>query len=124
MPTILHGQGDFVLSNIKKIEVTEEFVGLGQAVTHCQTEEYREDLEERKYRERLLSQCQCVPFTLRSYYGEEVKRSSLLHLIVIPQTKLCSPIDLDCVEKVRVDKDEFLDYCEGMFLNVLFSRFC
>ena len=115
MPTILHGQGDFVLSNIKKIEVTEEFVGLGQAVTHCQTEEYREDLEERKYRERLLSQCQCVPFTLRSYYGEEVKRSSLLHLIVIPQTKLCSPIDLDCVEKVRVDKDEFLDYCEGMF---------
>ena len=59
-------------------------------------------LEERKYRERLLSQCQCVPFTLRSYYGEEVKKSSLLHLIVIPQTKLCSPIDLDCVEKALI----------------------
>ena len=70
MPTILHGQGDFVLSNIKKIEVTEEFVGLGQTVTRCQSEEYRVDCEARKYRERVISLCQCSPFHLRSYYGD------------------------------------------------------
>ena len=74
MPIVLQGEGHYVMSDIKSIEVTQDFVGLGEKVTHCQTEEYREDCLSRKYRERVLSQCNCSPFYLRSYYGTEVKR--------------------------------------------------
>ena len=72
MPIVLYGEGHYGLSDIKDIEVSEEFVGLGEKVTHCQTEEYREDCLSRKYRERVLSQCNCSPFYLRSHYGAEV----------------------------------------------------
>ena len=61
------------MSNLKVIHVTEQFLGLGEKVTQCQMEEYREDCLSRKYRERVLSQCYCSPFYLRSYYGTEVK---------------------------------------------------
>ena len=70
VPLVLQGEGHFVLSSIKNIEVTEQFVGLGQTVTRCQSEEYRVDCEARKYRERVISLCQCSPFHLRSYYGD------------------------------------------------------
>ena len=73
VPLVLQGEGHFLLSDIKSFEVSEEFVRLDKTVTHCQMEEYREDCLSRKYRERVLSQCNCSPFYLRSYYGIEVK---------------------------------------------------
>ena len=72
---VLQGEGHYSLSEIKDIEVTEEFVGLGEKVTHCQTEEYRVDCLSSKYREKVLSQCQCSPLSLRSHYGDEVRES-------------------------------------------------
>ena len=74
VPVLLQGEGHCGLSDIKDVEVSEEFVGLGEKVTHCQTEEFREDCLSRKYRERVLSQCNCSPFYLRSYYGNQVRR--------------------------------------------------
>ena len=87
MPIVLQGEGHYKLSDIKNIEVTEEFVGLGQKVTRCQTEEYTEDCILRKLRERALAQCRCAPFNLRSYYGDQIA--------------ICSPSQLECIEKVR-----------------------
>ena len=55
----LAGEGHYALRDVKTVEVTEEFVGLGEKVTHCQTEEYRVDCLSSKYREKVLSQCQC-----------------------------------------------------------------
>ena len=70
---VLQGEGKYVLSAIKDIEVTEQFLGLGDTVTLCQTEEYRVDCLSSKYREKVLSQCQCSPLSLRSHYGDEVR---------------------------------------------------
>ena len=72
VPLMLEGEGHFVLTAIKDIEVTEEFVGLGHTVTRCQEEEFRLDCQARKYREKVLSQCRCAPFHLRSHYGDQV----------------------------------------------------
>ena len=73
VPVVLHGEGHYGLSDIKEIEVSEDFVGLGEKLTQCKTEEYREDCLSRMYRERVLSKCNCSPFYLISYYGNEVK---------------------------------------------------
>ena len=56
---VLAGEGHYALRDVKTVEVTKEFVGLGEKVTHCQTEEYRVDCLSSKYREKVLSQCQC-----------------------------------------------------------------
>ena len=82
MPKVLQGEGHYGLGDIREIQVTKEFVGLGEKVTHCQTEEYREDCLSRKYRERVLSQCNCSPFYLRSYYGDQVRKDSYKSLSI------------------------------------------
>ena len=87
MPLVLQGEGHYLLSDIMNIEVTKDFVGLGPEETRCQTEEYREDCISRKLRERALAQCSCAPFNLRSYYGDQIA--------------ICSPSQLECLEKVR-----------------------
>ena len=61
-----------MLSDIKTVEVTEEFVGLGEETTGCSTKEYRVDCLSRKHREKVLSDCKCSPWSLKSYYGAEV----------------------------------------------------
>ena len=76
MPLVLQGEGHYVMSDIKNIEVTPEFVGLGEKVTRCQMEEYSEECVSRKLRERILSECNCSPFNLRSYYGDQVRNKS------------------------------------------------
>ena len=40
---MLTGGGDYVISAIRDITVTEEFLGLDRTVTKCQMEEYRAD---------------------------------------------------------------------------------
>ena len=74
MPIVLYGGGHYGLRDIKDVEVSDEFAGLGEKVSHCQREEFREDCLSRKYRDRVLSQCNCSPFYLRSYYGNQVRR--------------------------------------------------
>ena len=72
MPIVLQGEGQYVLSAIKTVEVTEAFVGLGEETTDCTTEEYSLDCLSRKHREKVLKDCQCSPWNLKSYYGDEV----------------------------------------------------
>ena len=47
---MLTGGGDYVISAIRDITVTEEFLGLDRAVTKCQMEEYRADCLTRIHR--------------------------------------------------------------------------
>ena len=69
---MVQGEGHYALTAVKEIKVTEELimmmmmmmmikvteelVGLGQEVTHCQTEEFRADCLSRKYREQVITQ--------------------------------------------------------------------
>ena len=100
MELVLQGEGKYGLSAIKDIEVTEQFLGLGDTVTLCQTEEYRVDCLSRVYREKVLSQCKCSPFEMRSYYGDQVTTLMWSSKIVLKisenrgqNTELLSPSD-------------------------------
>ena len=72
VPLVLEEEGWYALSDIKKIEVTRHFIGLGEKVTQCGTTEYRVDCISRKYLEKFLSTCRCAPLSLKSYAENEV----------------------------------------------------
>ena len=42
MPIVLEEEGHYVLTDLKDVRVTEEFLGLGQEITNCQNVEFRQ----------------------------------------------------------------------------------
>ena len=88
--------------------MTEDFTGLGQRTTNCQTEEFKADCLTRKYLAKLVETCHCVPFTIRSHFTDEMRT--------------CSSEDLVCVERLSVwereDTGECLERCEGTIVDV------
>ena len=71
-PLVLSGGGHYGLTDIKEVRVSREFVGLGQAVTHCQTKEAGADCLTRRHQETVLATCGCAPFSLSSHYVNQV----------------------------------------------------
>ena len=72
MPIVLQGEGHYALTDVKDIKVTEEFLGLGQEITRCQTREFRADCVSRRYQEQVLASCHCAPLYIRSHFPQEV----------------------------------------------------
>ena len=105
MPLTLYGEGHYVLTAIKSIRVTEDFTGLGERTTNCQTGEFRADCLTRKQQETVLATCGCVPFSLRSQYGDQAGG------------EVCSSSSLDCVGRVTVPDGECLENCQGSIMG-------
>ena len=83
VPIILDGEGHYALTDIKDIRVTEDFVGLGEKITKCQTKGFRTDCVSRKHREQVLQSCKCSPVNMRSYYGSSVgQRVGNIYVII------------------------------------------
>ena len=76
VPVVLYGEGNYALTDIKEIKVTEEFLGLGEKKTGCGREEVKGECESRRYRDQLLASCGCVPFSLASHYQQKVESVS------------------------------------------------
>ena len=72
MPIELEGEGHYALTAIKDIKVTEEFLGLGQKITRCQTREFRTDCVSRRYQEQVLASCHCTPLYIRHHLPQQV----------------------------------------------------
>ena len=72
VPLILTGGGHFSLSGVKEVAVSEEFLGLGEETTGCQTEQSRADCLTGKYLARALNTCHCAPLNIRSHYDNQV----------------------------------------------------
>ena len=76
IPLVLEEEGFYALTDLKDVRVTEEFLGLGQEVTRCQTKEARADCETRRYQEQVLASCHCAPLYLRSHFPLEVRENT------------------------------------------------
>ena len=72
VPITLTSEGSFVLTSIKKISVSSDFLSLAQDITQCQTDQLRADCITRKYQEAILELCQCAPISLRHSYPQNV----------------------------------------------------
>ena len=80
VPITLTSEGSFMLTNIKKISVSSDFLSLAQDITQCQTDQLRADCITGKYQEAILELCKCAPISLRHSYPLNVllKTSELL----------------------------------------------
>ena len=79
MPVVLKGEGHYVLTSVKEIQVTAGLVALGEKVTGCQTEESRWDCVTRSYQEQLLASCHCAPLHIRKYLPGQVIGDMIPH---------------------------------------------
>ena len=52
------------LNNVKDMKVTEDFLTLDEKIRNCQTSETFLDCKTRTFMDRLLNQCDCLPFSL------------------------------------------------------------
>ena len=59
-PAILIGDGEYNINNIKKIQVTDDYLGLDQDVRKCQNEEPFYNCTTRLYLDTVLGRCGCL----------------------------------------------------------------
>ena len=64
-----YGAGDYALTDVKKMEGTEDFIELAETIQPplCQNRERFHDCVMSGYLERGLQLCNCTPFYLRNY---------------------------------------------------------
>ena len=68
----LTSEGSFVLTNIKKISVSSDFLTLAKPITQCQTDQLMADCVTGKYQEAILELCKCAPISLKHSYPQHV----------------------------------------------------
>ena len=59
------GAGQYNLNILKKVEVTESFMGFDPEVIKCQNEETYDDCTTRQYLDHIKEVCGCLPLALR-----------------------------------------------------------
>ena len=71
-PVRVFGGATLSISEVKVMEVTEDYLGLDESVRKCQNREPFENCTTRQYLDSVKSLCNCVPFALR-YFSSSVK---------------------------------------------------
>ena len=103
MPLTLYGEGHYVLTAIKSIEVTEDFTGLGETTTNCQTEEFRADCLARRYLTKVVETCHCAPFSLSRHYPAQVPQISDILIRALS-------VSINGGEEIAPRKDSFFSH--------------
>ena len=67
---IFLGEGNYGVSDVKQVKVTESYLGLGP---NCQTGQNKADCIIWRHLERILATCHCAPFSLKSYFRTQVR---------------------------------------------------
>ena len=62
-----YGSGNYRLTAVREIKVTDDFMGLDLKTINCQNMTTLHDCQQAKYLSNLTKKCQCIPFYLRSY---------------------------------------------------------
>ena len=64
-PIVLYGGGNYAMTGVKYISVSEEFLQLDLQTRNCQMEESLEQCKNRKYHQQIIAQCDCLPFSFK-----------------------------------------------------------
>ena len=67
-PLKLYGGGNFALTAVKEIDVTEDYLKMAKDVTKCQDRLTLEECETKQYFEHVVDKCNCIPFKLGHKY--------------------------------------------------------
>ena len=99
VPITLTSEGSFVLTNIKKISVSSDFLSLPQHNTKCQADQLKADCVTEKYQEAILELCKCAPVSLRHSYPQHVIHND-------------GKFDIDYDIYLYLTKQIILDFCD------------
>ena len=83
VPVVVYGGGNYALTDIKEIKVTEEFLSLGPAITDCESRQFRSDCNTARYQETVAASCSCAPLNLKHFYSPLVRPPPPLFLSII-----------------------------------------
>ena len=67
-PLKLYGGGNFALTAVKEIDVTEEYLEMSKDITKCQNKISLEECENKQYFEKIIEKCECIPLILGHKY--------------------------------------------------------
>ena len=63
---MLSGEGQFNLNSLKKIEITQSFLGLDNDVLNCQNIESFDNCTTRFYIDKIITKCKCLPLSINN----------------------------------------------------------
>ena len=78
-PLKLYGEGSYILSVVKEVKVTEDFMTLDEETRGCQMTEPYENCTTRVYKETVLEECGCIPFSI--WMNDRVRKCSLHQIL-------------------------------------------
>ena len=64
---MLYGEGNFVLTDVKEIDGTDNFLELDEDDKQCQGRETFQECQAREYIKTGLEKCKCTPYKMRNY---------------------------------------------------------
>ena len=70
VPVKLFGEGNYAITDIQKVSVTTQFLGLDPETRGCHLNTELEGCETKTYLEKLKEECGCVPNNIRRFFPE------------------------------------------------------
>ena len=113
-PLTVHGDGNYPLSSVKEIKVTDTFLGLEQRFKKCQTKESLGECTSALLLNKSIEMCGCVPFGLKTLTDGNQESFKLFFLFINTLNSSCKP--QRCVDlKITSNRNNL----EAHFLNIL-----
>ena len=101
----MYGGGNYELSAVKEIKVTNDFLSLNNNKKNCQTEESLEECTTKNGLQDIIDKCGCIHYKLANFSNSS-------------EVPVCNQDEVLCFNKLSVSLGECLVPCEGIFADV------
>ena len=71
VPLKLFGEGNYAITDIQEVKVTEDFLDLDAATRGCHRNSELEQCETKTFRQKMKEKCGCLPNNIRRFFPEE-----------------------------------------------------
>ena len=71
-PLKLYGEGNYALTSVKEVVVTDSFLSMKAETRNCQVDELYEDCETEEFLKKTRKFCSCIPANLIDETNKEV----------------------------------------------------
>ena len=125
VPLKLFGEGNYAITDIQDVSVSEEFLGLDTATRGCHRNSELEDCETKTYLGKMKDKCGCITNNLMRFFPEEnVGLYSYIYIYracqicIVTKVETCTGEALWCLASIRVTEEDCPNKCEGLIVGV------
>ena len=113
----MYGEGNYALTAVKEVSVTQSFLGLSSDDRKCQNLESLEDCSTRSYLQSIRSDLTSSPGPLREIVCRRVGCRPF-SLGYEGNIQMCSPAQLAAIAEMEREAEDCRVPCEGTFADV------